>query len=157
MAVTPNSISLNFSQDPSIQVFIPKALPTYKFNRISVILKNPQSSAMYKIPVSILSPNAEVKINSLSEINLLPWESKTLEYKIKPRGLWTGRPQPITVKIGLKTYEYESQSVSPLKPIIGIFAASTAVFGLILAIRAGNIHLPEFIRNSDIYRKIKKS
>ena len=157
VAVAPNDISLNLSQDPSIQVFIPKALPTYKFNRISVILKNPQSSAMYKIPVSILSPNAEVKINSLSEISLLPWESKTLEYKIKPRGLWTDRPQPITVKIGLKTYEYESQSVSPLKPIIGILAASAAVFGLILAIRAGNIHLPEFIRNSDIYRKIKKS
>ena len=157
VAVAPNDISLNLSQDPSIQVFIPKALPTYKFNRISVILKNPQSSAMYKIPVSILSPNAEVKINSLSEISLLPWESKTLEYKIKPRGLWTGRPQPITVKIGLKTYEYESQSVSPLKPIIGILAASAAVFGLILAIRAGNIHLPEFIRNSDLYRKIKKS
>ena len=157
VAVTPNDISLNLNQNPSVQAFIPKTLPTYKFNRISVILKNPQSAAIYKIPVSVLSPNAEVKINSLSEINLLPWESRTLEFKIKPRGFWIARPQPITVKIGLKTYEYESQAVSPLKPIIGIFIASAAVFGLIIAIRSGNLPLPGFVRNSDLYRKIKKS
>jgi len=157
VAVTPNSLTLNLNLDPVIQVFIPKILPNYKFSRISVDLTNQQSTAMYKIPVSVLAPGAEVKINNLSEIDLLPWESKSVEFKIKPRDLWNTRPQTITVKIGLKTYEYESQTASPLKPIFGILIAAAALFSFLIAVSSGNLPLPGFIRNSDLYRKIKKS
>lgn len=157
VAVTPNNVSLNLNNDPFVQVFIPKILPAYRFNRISVVLTNPQSAAMYKIPVSILAPDAEVKINNVPEIDLLPWESKTVEFKIKPRDLWNTRPQPITVKIGLKTYEYESQTASPLKLILGILIGSAAIFGLVIAVSSGNLPLPGFVRNSGLYRKIKKS
>lgn len=157
VAVTPNSLSLNLNQDPAIQVFIPKTLPAYRFNRISVILTNPQSAAMYKIPVSVLAPGAEIKINNLSEIDLLPWESKTVEFKIKPRDLWNSRPQPITVKIGLKAYEYESQTASPFKLILGVLIGTASISGLVLAIRSGHLRLPGFIRESNLYRKIKKS
>lgn len=157
VAVIPNSASLNLNQDPVVQVFIPKTLPNYKFSRISVVLTNPQSAAMYKIPVSVLAPDAKIKINNLSEIDLLPWESKTVEFKIKSRDLWNTRPQSITVKIGLKTYEYESQTASPFKLILGVLIGSAAIFGFVIAFRSGNLPLPGFIRNSDLYRKIKKS
>ncbi|MBI2310052.1 transglutaminase domain-containing protein [Candidatus Collierbacteria bacterium] len=157
VAVTPKNVSLDFTQEPEAQIFIPNTLPTYLFNRISVMLTNQQSYAQYKIPVSILVPGAEVKINSPSETNLLPWETKSLEFKIKPRDLWMNKPLPITVRIGLKTYEYQPKAVSPLKPIIGIFIGSAAIFAVILALRSGNIRLPGFLRNSHLYREIKKS
>jgi len=157
VVVTPNNISFNLSQDPTVQVFIPQTLPTYKFGRISVVLTNPQPAAIYKVPVSILSPGAEIKLSNLSEVDLLPWESKTFWFKIKPRGLWAARQQTITVKIGLKTYEYQSQVVSPLKSILGVFIATAAVFGFVIALRSGHLRLPGFIRNSYLYRKIKKS
>ncbi len=157
VAVSPKNVSMNFNQFPEVKISIPDTLSTYMFNLISVTLTNQQSAAMYKIPVSVLSQGSTVKINSLSEIDLLPWETKSLEFKIKPKNLWISGPQPITVKIGPKAYEYQPKAVSPFKPIIGIFVASTAVFGFVLALRSGNLHLPGFVRNSDLYRKIKKS
>jgi transglutaminase-like putative cysteine protease len=157
VSVEPKDVRINFGQDSEVKIIVPNIIPTYKFSSVTVGLINRQTVGLYNIPVSVYSPDLIVNTFGVKPINLLPYENKEIEIKIKPKDLWQSKSIPVTVKIGPKTYEYQPKGVSPLKPIIGIFLGSAAVSGILFAFRSGHLHFPGFIRNSDLYRKIKKS
>ncbi|MBI5356214.1 transglutaminase domain-containing protein [Candidatus Collierbacteria bacterium] len=156
--VEPRNVRLSFDQGPEVKIIVPNIMPTYKFNPISVKFSNSPSYGVYGIPVSVESPESKISSAGIVSVNLLPFENKEVEIKIKPKNFWRSGPIPVTVKIGSKIYEYRPKGVSPLKPIIGILIGTAAISGVLFAaVRSGNLRLPGFIGNSDLYRKIKKS
>ena len=157
VTVAPKNADVNFISNLQTKIFIPNVIPTYKFSTVSVGLINVQPFALYKIPVSVVSPDLKFKTQQALEVNLLPFETKDIEIGIQPKDFWLNRSFPVTVKIGLKTYEYQPMAVPPVKSIFGILLGTAAVSGFVLALRTGHLHFPGFIRNSDLYRKIKKS
>lgn len=157
VTVSPKNIELNFISEPQAQIFVPNVISTYRFNDVSVKLTNQNPFSLYKIPVSVESPDLNFKAKQNLEVNLLPFETKNVEIGIKPKDFWLNRSFPVTVKIGLKIYEYQPSSSPPVKPIFGILLGSAAVYGFILAFRAGHLHFPGLFGVSNLYRKIKKS
>lgn len=157
VSVSPKNIELNFIPEPQVQIFVPNVIPSYKFSNVSVKISNPHPFAIYKIPVSVESLYLKFKLAQNPEIDLLPSETKDIKIGVKPKDFWLSRAFPVTVKIGSKTYEYQPNAVSPVKPIVGVLVGTAAVSGFIFAFRSGRLHLPGFFRDSDLYRKIKKS
>ena len=83
--MAPKNADVNFISNLQTKIFIPNVIPTYKFSTVSVGLINVQPFALYKIPVSVVSPDLKFKTQQALEVNLLPFETKDIEIGIQPK------------------------------------------------------------------------